>query len=106
MGLFNRLFGSKKKSRQPTLELKAKLIRSLIKKRVLQDPLAAQSGYTAEMVDTLPEVMLMGLPEATIVAIVDAFAELRAKGLNEGPAIAEIERRRLGGRLPAGINLD
>ena len=111
MGLLDSIFGGKSsaKPRIPAPELKLKLIRTLLKKRVIEDEAAQLLGYTPAMVDALSVEILMGMPEATLVTIVDAFAQLKIKGLSHIDALNTIERSRTQGvaeTVPAGMTLE
>ena len=86
-----------------------KLVRSFVKKRVIQDPIASLHGYSPEMVDQLPPAVLLGLPEATLVLIVESFAALRKLGASESEALKRIEAHRSAvapGRMPASASLE
>ena len=56
-------------------EKKTRLIRQLIKIRVENDQLLKKKyeGKDVPKVDDFPEIVLMGLPEGTIVSIVETF---------------------------------
>jgi hypothetical protein len=99
VGIFDLLFGRKPPTgpKIPAPELKLKLIRSLVKKRVIEDEAARQLGYTPAMIDSLSVEVLTGIPEATIVTIVDAFAQLKIKGMAQVAVLNAIERSRTGG---------
>jgi hypothetical protein len=70
------------------------LIRQLAKQRIATDPMAAALGLTAATIDSLPELQLAGLPEATILAIVETWAILRGQGIAESEIFAKIEAHR------------
>ena len=111
MGIFDALFGRKRPSAGavPNGELKLKLIRSFIKKRTIQDPMASAMGFSPDMVDELPLPMLMGMPEATLVTIVEAFATLKRTGLSDAKAFQQIESSRAdshAGDIPVGMTLE
>ena len=84
---------------------KIELIRNLAKKRVQNDPIASMLGD----IDNLSEVMLMGLPEATIVTIVETWAILRKQGMGEEEILKRIEAHRASfgdhGDLPKPLTL-
>jgi len=84
---------------------KIELIRNLTKKRVENDPIASMLGD----IDSLPETMLMGLPEATIVTIVETWAILRKQGMGEEEILRRIEDYRASfgdyGDLPKPLTL-
>jgi len=52
-----------------------RLIRTLVQKRARYDPLASSLGN----VDRIPAAVLMGLPEATIVTIVEAYWRMKVQ---------------------------
>lgn len=80
MGLFMRLMGVSAQKEQ--------LIRRLLKARVACDPSARARGHGPEFADSVNSLVLMGLPEATIVTCVESWAQLKAQGLTD-PAIAQ-----------------
>lgn len=111
MGILDAIFGRKKPAlaELPSPELKIKLIRAFIKKRTIQDPMAVALGYTPDMADALPIPILMGMPEATLVTIVESYAILKRQGLNDAIALAAIERGRpdgFDGDMPDGMTLE
>lgn len=67
---------------------KEQLIRRLLKVRVTRDPFASAMGQGPEFADSVNSLILMGLPEATIVTCVESWAQLKARGLSES-AIAQ-----------------
>jgi hypothetical protein len=81
------------------------LIKNLAKKRVQNDPIASMLGD----IDSLSETMLMGLPEATIVTIVETWAILRKQGLRDKEILQRIEAHRASfggyGDLPDPLTL-
>lgn len=94
MGIFDKLFGKHRTTeRRPPDRMK--LIRAFAKKRVMQDPLAKLAGFHPSMVDELPPHVLIGLPEATLLTIVESFAILvQEEGASPQQALAAIERHR------------
>ena len=54
---------------------KKKLIRALVRKRARTDPLARRLGN----VDSLPDYVLMGLPEATVVDVVERYWRMKSR---------------------------
>jgi hypothetical protein len=80
MGFFTRLMGVSAEKEQ--------LMRRLLKARVARDPSARAMGQGPEFADSVNSLVLMGLPEATIVTCVESWAQLRGQGLSE-PAIAQ-----------------
>src|SRR5262245_18338454 len=93
MGFFDKLFGRGGADSRPPPH-KMKLIRAFAKKRIIQDPMAALQGFSPEMVDQLPPQVLIGLPEATLVIIVESFAALKKRGASDMQAIGAIEQHR------------
>jgi hypothetical protein len=69
---------------------KIKIIKGLVRERVQNDPIASKLGD----IDGLSETMLMGLPEATIVTIVETWAILRKQGVGEEEILKRIEAHR------------
>jgi hypothetical protein len=67
MGIFSRLFRRG--------NLKENLIRGLVKRRVQNNRVADMLGD----VDSIPNQLLMGLPEATIVTIVETYWLMKKK---------------------------
>lgn len=84
---------------------KIELIRNLARKRVQNDPIASMLGD----IDRLSETMLIGLPEATIVTIVETWAILRKQGVTEEEILHRIEAHRANfgdyGDLPNPLTL-
>ena len=102
------MFEARKKRPGQALD-KLKLVRSFVKKRVIQDPLAAVHGYSPQMVNQLPQAVLSGLPEATLVSIVESFATLKQQGVSDTEALRRIEAHRsavASGRMPASPSLE
>lgn len=100
MGLLSALFGESKK---------IGLVRSLVWDRVAADSRAAAHGFTKEMVNSLTDAQLLGLPEATIATIVESYASLAKRGSVGDEALRSIERHRaqIGtGRLPDPLTLE
>ncbi len=73
---------------------KESLIRALAKKRVATDTAAAMFGATPDAIEALPLEMLMGLPEATIVSIVEAWTQGKSQGIPEEHVFQLIEAHR------------
>lgn len=84
---------------------KIELIKNLAKMRVQNDPIASMLGN----IDSLSETMLMGLPEATIVTIVETYWQLRNQELSDKEILEAIENHRASfgdaGTLPSQLTL-
>ena len=84
---------------------KIELIRNLAKKRVQNDPIASMLGD----IDSFSETILMGLPEATIVTIVETYWQLKNQGLSDKEILEAIENHRASfggvGTLPSQLTL-
>ena len=85
---------------------KIELIKNLVKKRVQNDPIASTLGD----IDSLSETMLMGLPEATIMTIVETYCMMKRQGnLPDEEIFEAIEAHRsmLGdtGTIPSPLTL-
>lgn len=102
MGILSRLLGLGGTS-------KDKLIKNLVKERIGSDPMAASMGFDKNMVDSLTDIQLAGLPEATIVTIVETWAILSKKGIPDAEILERIEAHRssLGdsGIMPSPLTL-
>jgi len=101
MGLFGKLFGGGVD--------KNSLIKELAKSRVRNDPMASAMGFDESMVDSLSGMQLAGLPEGTIVTIVETWALLNKKGVPDEEILMRIENHRSrfsgGGNLPNPLTL-
>ena len=86
MAVFDRLF-----SRQPS---KTDLIRSLLKARLRDDPMANMAGVTPDLVDQQSDQDVLGTPEATIVTIVESYIQLSRLGFPESEILRRIEKHR------------
>lgn len=88
---------------------KDKLIKNLAKERIGSDPMAASMGFDKNMVDSLTDIQLASLPEATIVTIVETWAILNKKGIPDSEILEHIEAHRssLGdsGIMPSPLTL-
>ena len=111
MGLFDAIFGkstSNSGGTRPPPD-KIKWIRAFVKKRVIQDPRAIVYGLSPAMVEQLPPEVLLGLPEGTLVTIVETFAALKSQGVPDSEALQRIERHRSmigSGAMPAPLSLE
>jgi hypothetical protein len=95
MGLFTRLMGVSAE--------KERLIRRLLKARVARDPSARAMGQGPEFADSVNSLMLMGLPEATIVTCVESWAQLKGQGLSEAAIAQKIASFRGADSMGAGV---
>lgn len=88
---------------------KAKLIKKLIKERTESDPSLVVKGYHKSMVDSLSDLQLIGMPEATIVTVVETWAMLYNKGVLEDEIFKRIEAHRAtlagSGEMPSPLTL-
>jgi hypothetical protein len=88
---------------------KDKLIKNLVKERIGSNPMANSMGFDKNMVDSLTDIQLASLPEATIVTIVETWASLRKQGIPEENILGAIEAHRssLGdaGDMPSPLTL-
>jgi len=88
---------------------KSSLIRDLVRLRVRNDPMAAAMGFREEMADSLSGLQLAGLPEGTLVAIVETWSILHKSGMQDGEIFARIENHRSSmfpcGQMPTSPNL-
>jgi hypothetical protein len=102
MGLFGKFFNHGKVD-------KNSLIRKLLRLRVRNDPMATVAGFSEEMADSLSEFQLSGLPEGTLVAIVETWSILRKRGLEDREILSRIENHRSSllpsGQMPSPPNL-
>jgi hypothetical protein len=75
-----------------TYEKKLNLIRQLVKRRIENDALLKEkfAGKDAPKVDDLPEMVLMGLPEGTIVSIVETYWMWKFKANSSDKEILEV----------------
>jgi len=99
MSFLKKLFGRK-------LDSKIELIQKLVRRRAENDPFAK---HLVKEVDGLSEFELMGLPEGTIVTIVESY-ELMTKrqGLSSDEALELIESHRAmaaSGEIPTPLTL-
>ena len=86
---------------------KIELIINLAKMRFQNDPIA-EVFSVVEYIDSLPDTKLMGLPEATIVTIVETYWQLRNQGLSDKEIFEAIENHRaiIGtGTIPSPLTL-
>lgn len=111
MGLFDAIFRRNTSSSggaRPPPD-KTKWIRAFVKKRVIQDPIAIVQGFSPAMVEQLPPEVLLGLPEGTLVTIVETFAALKLQGVSDSEALQRIERHRSmigSGTMPSPLSLE
>ena len=86
MSLFGKLFGRKR--------TKIGLIRDLAKYRICNDNTLRQSGLTADVIDSEPDLSILGLPEATLVTIVETYIGLKKQGVPDTEIFSLIEAHR------------
>ena len=88
---------------------KEDLIRSLVKKRVSNDPMASRMGFDARMVDSLDAIQLISTPEGSIVTIVETYALLKKQGASDRQIFDRIEAHRStigSGAMPSPLDLE
>lgn len=85
MGFFTKLFG---------MDGKEQLIRSLLKKRISEDPSTAGYGQGPEYADKISFIQLMGHAEATIVTCVQNWKYARDQGSPDVYAASMIANHR------------
>ena len=73
---------------------KNRLIRELAKLRVKSDLMALTLGFDESMVDQVSGLQLAGIPEGTIVTIVETWSQLIKKGIPEEEILIRIEEHR------------
>ena len=75
-----------------THDKKLNLIRQLVKRRIENDPVLKEkyAGKGAPKVDDIPEMVLMGLPEGTIVSIVETYWMMKFKASSSDKEILEL----------------
>jgi hypothetical protein len=100
MEIFGKLFGSKGMSKKD-------LIKNMVRKRVQNDPITKKLGID---VDALSDLELMGLPEATIVTIVETYCTMkRQANLPDEDIFEAIEAHRSmfgdTGTMPSSLTL-
>jgi hypothetical protein len=78
-------------SRQPS---KTDLIRSLLKARLRDDPMAKMAGVSPDTVDQQSDEDVLGAPEASIVTIVESYIQLSRLGFPEPEILRRIEKHR------------
>lgn len=100
MGLLSKLFGGVDKSA---------LIKDLVHLRIRSDPMASAMGFDEGMVNSLSTFQLAGLPEGTIVTIVETWTKLRKYGAPDPDIFRRIEDHRSmafpRGEMPSPLNL-
>ena len=92
---------------------KIELIRNLVKRRVQSDPATSMSWDVASIVgdiESFSEIELMGLPEATIVTIIETYWQYRTQRRSDKEIFEAIENFRSRfdddtGTLPSQLNL-
>ena len=86
IGFFSKLFGGGVD--------KNRLIRELAKLRVKSDLMALTLGFDESMVDQVSGLQLAGIPEGTIVTIVETWSQLIKKRIPEEEILIRIEEHR------------
>lgn len=85
------------------------LIKELILFRLRGDLVAKSMGFNERTVDSLSELQLAGVPEATIVTIVETWALLCKAGVRDAEIFSRIEEHRSRmfprGEMPIPLNL-
>ncbi|OPY85870.1 MAG: hypothetical protein A4E65_00039 [Syntrophorhabdus sp. PtaU1.Bin153] len=80
------------------------LIKNLVRLRIKTDPRLLIIGWDEKKVDYISEVQLAGLPESTIVTIVETWAILQKGGVSDSEIFSLIEKHRSqvfsGGEIP------
>jgi hypothetical protein len=102
MGLWKSFLGGGRPSKDD-------LVRSLAKKRVREDPMAATMGFDENIIDEMGMIQRAGLPENTIGTIVETFALLKKNGVSESEIFARIEAHRslmVSGQIPNPLSLE
>ena len=92
---------------------KMKLIRSLLKKRIYSDPYLKQRYINEDVprIEDIPETALIGLPEGTIVTIVETYwMKKKSSSLSDKEILEGFERLRKNvfprsGRMPSPLTL-
>lgn len=95
MGFLNRLMGVSAK--------KENLMRRLLKERIKSDSSASSHGQGPEYADSVSTMMLIGLPEATIVTCVETWANFNRQGRSEQEAAAAIAQHRRVSSASGGV---
>lgn len=67
-------------------------IRNLVKRRIMNNSVI--TSMPPGNIDDLPDTMILGLPETTIVYIIDTYLLLRRQGSSENDALKAIENHR------------
>ena len=105
MGFLSKLFGS---NNVPQSNPKIDIIKKYIKKKISGDPSAP---ITIKDVDSMPEKILMGLPEATLFWIVENYWLHKKQNFEDNYTFQAIEEHRrnmtgTAGILPVPLNLE
>jgi hypothetical protein len=104
MGFLRKLFGS---SNAPQGNPKIDIIKKYVKKKIAADPSAP---LTISSVDSMPETILMGLPEATLFWLVENYWLHKKQGFGDNDTFQAIENHRSKlaktGILPTPLNLE
>lgn len=105
MGFLSKLFGSNNATQSNP---KIDIIKKYVKKKISGDPSAP---LTISDVDSMPEEILMGLPEATLFWIVENYWLHKKQGFEDKDTFQAIENHRSNmtgeaGILPTPLNLE
>lgn len=82
---------------------KEQLIRRLLKARLARDPSGSKTGHGPAFADTVNSLVLMGLPEATIVTCVESWAQMKKQGLSDVVVAQRISAFRGGSQVGSGV---
>lgn len=100
MSIFSKLFGGVDRGA---------LTRELVRLRIRSDPTAAAMGFNESMADSISSLQLAGVPEASIVAIVQTYVSLNKRGVPDAEIFRSIETHRSRlfpkGMMPAPLTL-
>jgi hypothetical protein len=73
---------------------KNSLIKNLVRLRLRNDPTVAAMGIREDMTDSLSAFQLAGLPEGTLVTIVETWSILHKQGAEDDEIFSRIEEHR------------
>jgi hypothetical protein len=88
---------------------KNELVKVLVRLRIRNDPMARQMGFDETIVHSLAPDQIAGLPESTILTIVETWAILRKKKILDSEIFSRIEQHRSQafplGQMPSPLTL-